>query len=135
MDVKLHYLDTSKETAAESLFVDGDEIKDKILNRLGIERNAGESHVDAWGRHLHDINGLPFTKPYHEAIKEAIMSDSVAYRFMFVLAYTGIHHKADYDAAICWVYSHSQEIRSLQCQNSSMQVLAQCRMARCASRT
>ena len=86
MDVKLHYLDTSKELAAESLLIDGDELKDKILARLGIDRRQGESHVDAWGRHLHEINGLEFSKPYHETIKDAIMSDSSAFRFMFVLA-------------------------------------------------
>lgn len=86
MDVKLHYLDTSKELATESLLLEGDELKDRILARLGIERKDGESHCDAWGRHLHEINGLEFSKPYHESIKDAIFSDSSALRFMFVLA-------------------------------------------------
>ena len=86
MEIKLHYLDTSKELATESLFVEGDVLRDKILARLNIERKPGESHLDAWGRHLHEINGLEFVKPYHSDITDAIMSDASARRFMWVLA-------------------------------------------------
>ena len=85
MTVKIHYLDTSKDLAVKSLLLDGN-YKDKLLDRLGVIREPEESHIDAWGKHLHKINNLPFTKPYHHTIVDAIFDTPGAYRFMFVLA-------------------------------------------------
>lgn len=88
MDKKIEvvYLNTSEYLTMQSLLSDATDYKDRILAKLGITRNEGESHVDAWGRHLHEINGLQFTKPYHKSIVDVISSDRSILRFMFLLA-------------------------------------------------
>lgn len=89
MQVKIEYIALSGQETASSLLLSGEtetQIKDKFLAKMNITRKEGESHVDAWGRHLHEINELEFTKPYHPAIKDAIMGDRDAHRFMFFLA-------------------------------------------------
>lgn len=61
-------------------------IKVRAVEKLGGTVADGEEPVDAWGRYIHEINGLEFSKPYHPAIVNAIRSNAEAYRFFFFLA-------------------------------------------------
>lgn len=62
------------------------EIKYQALDTLGISYKEGEDPVDAWGRHIHEINGLEFTKPYNSNIVRAIRMHLNVYKFFFYLA-------------------------------------------------
>lgn len=65
------------------------EIKEKALSVLGIEVPEGTGEYDlsdVWGKHVHDINGLEFSKPFHPAIVAAIRNNVEVYKFFFFLA-------------------------------------------------
>ena len=83
---KIAMIDLSKETARKSLLLEGDTHKRIVVERLGIEIQEGETPVDAWMRHLAEINNLPATKPCHPQIKDAICASPEAMRFLFFIA-------------------------------------------------
>ena len=85
--IKLRYLATSEQLALESLLIaDEPELHRRILERLNIERQPNESAADAWARTMHEENNLPYSKPYHRGIVDAIQDNREAFRFFFVLA-------------------------------------------------
>lgn len=85
--ITLRYIAITEQLALESLLIGNDaELHRRILERLHIERKPGESAADAWGRTMHEENGLPFSKPYHREIVDAIQDNREAFRFFFVLA-------------------------------------------------
>ena len=61
--------------------------KIKILReKLGIEVKPGETPLEAWLRAMAEENGLPVQTPAHPAIREAILFDPDARRFVWWLA-------------------------------------------------
>ena len=87
---KITWIETGEELLSTSLAYDtGEEltpIKVRLLTKLGITLQPGEIPLDAWIRHLHQINGLEYQKPAHPEITDAILSTTSACRFMWFLA-------------------------------------------------
>jgi hypothetical protein len=84
--ITLRYLATTEQLALESLLINDDQLKERILARLNITRRDNESASDAWARTMHEENNLPFSKPFHRSIVDAIQDNREAFRFFFVLA-------------------------------------------------
>lgn len=98
MDIKLVYAETTPQLLQDSLLVEAfydnnmRDTKVKALNRLGIEVADDEEPMIAWARHLHEINGLPYTpgQMWHEDLRNPI-NDPLQYNrefmaFLFWLA-------------------------------------------------
>lgn len=65
------------------------DLKLKALDVLGIDvpdNTAAFFLSDVWAKHVHDINGLEFSKPFHPAIVSAIRENTAVYKFFFFLA-------------------------------------------------
>ena len=93
LQIPYFHVDASKSLIAEALSrYDSEhirEVKAKALRDMGIEVPEGTEEYefsDIWGRHIHEINGLEFTKPYHPAIVSAIRENVEVYKFFFFLA-------------------------------------------------
>lgn len=86
--VKLGYLELDSVIVMESLLLPDDvSIKDHVLEKMGIHRQEGETALTAWARFLHELNDLPFDgKVWDYSLKQAVMADRGAFRFMFFLA-------------------------------------------------
>lgn len=88
MAIKLDYVALDSKSAVEGLLLSADAehyLQSRLLERLGLKASADESALNVWGRHLHAINGLEFSRPWNKAIAEAVLSDAGASRFMFAL--------------------------------------------------
>jgi hypothetical protein len=90
-EIKIEYLDLQSDDVANGIlgetFAPGKvkTIKERALDKLGIQcMNA--TPLNAWLKHLSDLNDLPFTKPLHKDIVDAIQDNITAFRFMFWLA-------------------------------------------------
>ena len=71
---------------AEAFGHDTQEIKDKVLARLGIARAEGEQSLPAWLRVMAEENGLPVAVPAVPELRRAVESTAGAMRFVFWLA-------------------------------------------------
>lgn len=90
MEVRVRFLEIDGNTLRGGLTADsvhgGDVHKDQVLGRLGIEREAGESHLSAWLRVTAEENGLPVLQPCHREISDLLLNDAALSRFMWFLA-------------------------------------------------
>lgn len=83
---KLEMVNISKDTVAKSLLVDGDAHKRAAVENLGITIQTDEKPVEAWLRHLAEINNIPVTKPCDPKIKDAILGSPEARKFLFFVS-------------------------------------------------
>ena len=93
VEVKLRYLEVSPKGLADELAdsafhpAETRDAKAQILKeRLGIEVKPGETPLEAWLRAMAEENGLPVQTPAHPAIREAILFNPEAIRFIWWLA-------------------------------------------------
>lgn len=91
-EIQLHFLKIEEKDLRKFILLEVRDpegaraLKIKALEMLGVQVLEGETPLQAWCRHLHEINGLQPQYPVAEAIKEAILSDPEAVRFMYILA-------------------------------------------------
>ena len=83
---KLQMIDIDGDILGKSLLVEGDDHKRIAVERLGIEIQEGEKPINAWLRHLAEINGLPVMTPCHPRIKDAIYASMETMKFMFFIS-------------------------------------------------
>lgn len=87
--LQIPYIDFSTQALTASFLIGPSEVADakaRALTECGVTPLEGEEPVDAWGRHIHEINGLKFEKPYHPIIREALVNNPAVYKFFFFLA-------------------------------------------------
>lgn len=60
-------------------------IKERALANLGIEHTE-DTPLNSWLKYLSDLNNLPFTRPAHKDLTDAIQENMATFRFMFWLA-------------------------------------------------
>ena len=86
--MELRYLDTTNlmkpGLIAESQGITGH--KAKAVEQCGFDIAAEEHPMDAWMRGLCEINDLEYTKPVCPELRDAILDNSKATKFMFFLA-------------------------------------------------
>lgn len=81
----LRYLDVIQDLPARAIYHADDAIKDKALQRLGIERQPGVNHLVAWTLAMCRENGLPERLPA-DVIGAAVAQDRTALAFIWWLA-------------------------------------------------
>jgi hypothetical protein len=88
--VKLRYIEAPSDwTATATLFLTEEQerqLQIRLLARLGIEVRPGEKALHAWLRAMHVENGLIPESPANPGIRDAILGNPEAMRFMFILA-------------------------------------------------
>jgi hypothetical protein len=87
--VKLRWINCSQDVAVHSLLLgkkDSEEVRTKVLARLGIVRHAEESFLQAWTRAMCEENGFPVEYPVCAELREAIEWNPEVMRFVFFLA-------------------------------------------------
>ncbi len=90
--IRLQYLDLAEQDLTSGLLLEAfnveaaDAIKHRAIAKLGITPLDGEKPLDAWIRHLSDINGLVYTKPCHTDLCNAILENAAARRLLWLLA-------------------------------------------------
>lgn len=89
--IKIEYLNLQSSDVANGILGETfaadkvDHIKQRALDKLGIKHGA-DTPLNSWLKHLSDLNNLPFTKPVHKDIVDAIQDNIASLRFMFWLA-------------------------------------------------
>ncbi len=76
--------DVANGILAES-HINVDQAKIKALKRLDIDHTE-DTPLNSWLKHLSELNNVPFTKPAHRDIVDAIQNDISIMRFLFWLA-------------------------------------------------
>lgn len=76
--IQVRYLDLSAETVTAALVAEGlsgslDAQKDRALALLGIARQEGEGHLQAWCRAMAEENGLPVRQPVVPELRDAML--------------------------------------------------------------
>lgn len=90
--IKLRYLKIGQDLLIDTLVTEsmnieaGKRLKEKILNRLGIIRQDNETYLQAWLRHIAEINNIEHTLPCDDRISDAILNDISANHFMWAIA-------------------------------------------------
>ena len=62
------------------------ELKQEALERMDITRDPGDSPLEAYMKHIHAINDVPYEVPANPDITNAILLDGNAMRTIFFLA-------------------------------------------------
>ena len=88
--IKLDYMRLPSEDDALKIILlepaDERAIKTRTLAKMEVFPLAHETPLDAWLKHLHKINNLPYTKPANPAISDAILESQPARLFLWWLA-------------------------------------------------
>ena len=61
-------------------------LKEKLLDKMGIQKLDGETFLQTYLRHIAELNGLPATTPVHPDIAELVFGESAVARTMWFLA-------------------------------------------------
>lgn len=91
--IKLRYIEIPQSAVEQNITAEAlsdkaeiTEAKWRVLEKLGIKRNGENSPMHAWLLAMCRENGLPATIPVPRELADAIMEDSLAYRFLWWLA-------------------------------------------------
>lgn len=90
--IKLEFVSLDDESVRGILLVDAFKpekarrAKVRALAPLGITVGDDETPLDAWHKHLCQLNGLEFTKPLPSALADAILGCADACRMVWFLA-------------------------------------------------
>ena len=83
---KLEMISISDDLMVKSLLVDGDAHKRIVVENLEITIQADEKPVEAWLRHLAEINNIPVTTPCDPRVKDAVLASPEARKFLFFIS-------------------------------------------------
>ena len=60
-------------------------LKEKVLSKLKV-KHTESTPLDSWLKTMHEENDLPYSKPAHKLLTDAIQDNTYAFKFMFWLA-------------------------------------------------
>lgn len=84
--MKLQIIEISKELFEQTLIHGTDKTKDIILNKMNIKRDPKDTYLQAYLRHISEINNIEFTTPTHLDITNLINEDIDAKKLVILLA-------------------------------------------------